>query len=211
MGTTNIIDGNYQFWTLVAGQDGINSGIDDLASNVSGAHSTIVDYTSNIDDKINSIHAHLHGGAFWFGEASTVTSGVWAGDTLDPFSATTDSGLAYGSNGYEALVWGISNISPTGQSHFGLAGLIIISATDTDTYKMRACWGSGTLASAISDGYFTEAMFMADISKFTAGQSVYPWSMPELVVGEDQVWIQVKSSAGNEAIKFFVGIRSHKD
>lgn len=155
------------------------------------------------------IERHLHSPEVWVGKSGDQTGNNWGADTLTPFRCISGNGVYGADADDEALVIG-SDDTPTvaGFVEFDLHRIFIDSVSVFSAYKLRMCWGSGTLAAAILAGQYSEFMVKFD----TVGnvEAAFPMTlqMPALDSGT-KIWMQCKNATDNATVDFFVGLHEY--
>lgn len=152
---------------------------------------------------------HVHSPEVWFGKSADQSGNNWAADTLTPFQAIGGSGDYGGDADDEALVLG-SDDTPTDAAffEFDMRRIMVDGASEDSAYKLRVCWGTGTIGEAISAGQCSEFMLKDDNVGNVEADFPIELQMPQLDSGT-KVWIQCKNATDNATVDFFVGIHEY--
>lgn len=158
---------------------------------------------------VTEIERHVHSPAVWFGKSADQSGNNWAADTLTPYQAISGDG-DYGADADdEALVIG-SDDTPTsvGFEEFDIRRILIDGVSASSVYKLRICWGTGTLAAAVLAGQCSEFQLKDDNVGNVEADFPVDLQMPQLDAGT-KVWIQCKNATDDATVDFFVGLHEY--
>ena len=165
--------------------------------------------------KVHEIEKHFHSREEWFGISSDQSGDDWCESVSDagmPDVFTCISGNDdYGQDvDDEAKIIGTGDTSEiAGMIKFDLHRILIIDASATSFYILRAIYGTGTMADAITANQYSEVMFQRNTGAGEAHGTPLEIQMPRLTWGTDKVWIQCKNTTDNADVDFFIGLHNY--
>jgi hypothetical protein len=177
---------------------------DSLADRVIDLQTT----SDSIEDEVEEIDQHSHNVERWWGSngAATETNAIAATVTA-PFQATSgndDWGTA-------VPICGTSdNPVLSSQTTFDAHRLLVTDLDDeTDPWRIRIIWGTGTSAAAISADQWSEVMVVSNaVPGNRAGGVPVDIRMPPIDVGS-KMWAQSWNNTNNEILRFFWGAHGY--
>lgn len=179
-------------------------GVGALAVQVAAIQAALTD----IEEEVEEIDQHSHNVERWWGSngAATETNAIAATVTV-PFQVTS------GNNTWGAAVpicGTADNPVLAGMTHFDPHRILITSLDDeTDPWRLRIIWGTGTSAAAIAAGQWTEVMIESNaVPGNRAGGSPADVRMPPIAVGS-KMWAQAWNDTNSEVLEFFWGAHGY--
>ena len=171
-------------------------------------------YPLNVSDPrvlntVTEIERHFHSPEVWFGKSADQSGNDWGADTLTPYQCISGAGVYGADADDEALVLGSAD-TPTAIEfvEFDIRRILVDNVSHSSVYKLRVCWGTGTLAAAILAGQCSEFMLKFDAVGNVEAAFPVNLQMPELDAGT-KVWIQCKNATDNATVDFFVGLHEY--
>lgn len=169
---------------------------------------SLADRVIDIQDEVGEVDQHNHNVERWWGSngAATETNAIAATVTV-PFQVTSgndDWGTAVPICGTG------DNPVLSGQTEFDAHRLIVTDLDDqTDPWRVRIIWGSGTSAAAISAGQWSEVIIIANaVPGNRAGGAPVDVRMPPIAIGL-KMWAQSWNDTNNEVLSFFWGAHGY--
>lgn len=161
----------------------------------------------DVGDEVEEIDHHAHNVERWWGTtgADTETNAIAA--TLTPYSATS------GNNTWGAAIpicGTADNPVLVGMTEFDPHRIFVVSLDDeTDPWRIRLIYGSGTSGEAITAGQWSESMIESNaVPGNRAGGVPLDFRMPVLTVGV-KLWAQVWNDTNSEVMQFFWGAHGY--
>ena len=165
---------------------------------------------NSLSYRIQEIERHFHNRERWWGAvgAPDETNAIEANVTR-PFAAPS-----------RADTWGAAvpicgtDDDPTpgdGDTKFDIHRLLVTDLDDeTDAWRMRIIWGTGTSAAAIGADQWTEIMLQANaVPGNRAGGQPIEVIMRRVDVGA-KLWAQSWNNSINEELSFFFGVHGYE-
>ena len=191
------------------GSDGANTTaetdkIDGAATDgLSGVHNSLA-------YRVQEIERHFHSHERWWGAVAVPdeTNAIAATVTV-PYAA------ASGNNTWGAAIPLIGTADePTddaADAYFDLHRVFITSLDDeTDSWRLRFIWGTGTSADAIAAGQWTEIMVESNaVPGNRAGGMPIDLQMPRIAAGT-KMWAQSWNDTNAEVCSFFIGVHGYE-
>ena len=160
---------------------------------------------------VAEIEYHLHNTERWLGKLAVQTATDWADSNIStPFHAISGNN-AYGSDpNDEAQVLGTADTPvQAGMVRYDPHEILVVACSVTTPVKVRAVFGTGTMAAAIAAGQYSERMFHLDPAA-ASGQGVpVPLMMPRCAAGTCKLWMQFWSVTDNATIDFYLGLHEY--
>ena len=190
---------------------GVLSSISDETDKIDGAASDGLSGVANsLSYRIQEIERHFHNRERWWGAvgAPDETNAIEANVTR-PFAAPSG-----------ADTWGAAvpicgtDDDPTpgdGDTKFDIHRLLITDLDDeTDAWRIRVIWGTGTSGDAIAAGQWTEIMVQSNaVPGNRAGGQPIDVIMRRVNVGT-KLWAQSWNNSINEELSFFFGVHGYE-
>lgn len=162
----------------------------------------------DIEEEVEEIDQHVHNVERWWGSngAATETNAIAATVTV-PFQATSgndDWGVAI------PICGTADNPVLVGMATFDPHRLLVTDLDDdTDPWRIRIIWGTGTSGAAIAAGQWTEAMVITNtVPGNRAGGDPVDIRMPPIALGT-KMWAQVWNNTNGEVLEFFWGAHGY--
>ena len=161
----------------------------------------------DVEEEVEEIDHHEHNVERWWGTtgADTETNAIAA--TLTPYSATSGNNTWGGA----VPICGTADTpAHTGATHFDPHRLEIVSLDDeTDPWRFRMIYGTGTSGEAITAGQWSEIIVASNaVPGNRAGGSPVSIRMPVLTVGT-KLWAQCWNNTNAEVMQFFWGAHGY--
>jgi len=181
---------------------------DEIANSLADRINTLQSDITGIESETEEIDQHSHNVERWWGStgADTETNAIAATVTV-PYSATS------GNN-----TWGTAiPICGTGdnpvlseQTYFDAHRILVVDLDDeTDAWRIRLIWGTGTSGEAITAGQWSEVIVIANaVPGNRAGGVPVDIRMPPIAVGS-KVWAQSWNDTNAEVLDFFWGAHGY--
>ena len=191
-----------------------------------GSNSSVKNDTEKIDDaatdgllgasnslayRVHEIEKHFHNVERWVGKLAVQTATSWADDNIDtPFRAISGAN-DYGADASdEAQVLGTDDTPIiAGTVKYDPFRISIVSLSTDTEWKLRLVYGSGTMATAITAGQYSEVMVINAVAGSKSGGTPVDFRVPRLNSGIDQVWLQAWNVTDNATCDFFIGVHEY--
>ena len=157
--------------------------------------------------RTNEIERHHHGRERWYGKLAVQTATDWADNVINsPFQAISGNN-DYGSDpNDEAQVVGTADTPViAGRVYYDPHRILIVDCSVTTPTKIRAVYGTGTLAAAVAAGQFSTKMLHIDPAAASNAAVPVVLMTPRLRCGIDKLWLQFWSLTDNATIDFYIG------
>jgi len=165
---------------------------------------------AEIFDEIEVVESHLHGKARWFGKLPTQTASAWA-TALDQGTGNLYRAIS-GSDTYgadtddEAQVFGTADEVTLDAAYFDPHEILVVANSSATLYLNRIVWGTGTLASAVAAGQYSEIPFIRAVAD-KVRKVIFV--MSERLPAGTKVWLQTMNVSDNATIDFIVGLHPY--
>jgi len=162
----------------------------------------------DVEDEVELVDQHTHNVERWWGAlaAPDETNAIEANVTR-PFAATSGNDTW----GTAISILGASdNPVLAGMTTFDPHRILVVDLDDqTDPWRIRFIWGSGTSAAAIGAGQWSEAMVITNaVPGNRAGGVPVEFRMPPIAVGL-KMWAQSWNDSVDEVLDFFWGAHGY--
>ena len=161
--------------------------------------------------KVHEIEKHFHSREIWFGEHGSRNAEVDCGvrNVMTPFQ--TDAGNDTWSV-TPLCVIGTGDVPiSTSYVKLDLHRIVVVdveAGSDLDLHKVQIIWGSGTVASAISNDQYSDVPPFIPLRG--AAFSVMEVMMPRITIGTDKVWIRHwVDGTDTGTMDFFIGFHEY--
>ena len=172
---------------------------------------TTVHKDTEIFAEIEMVEEHFHARERWFGASADQSGTDWALEaSLTAFQAISGNGTYGADANDEAKVLGTSDTPVfAGMQYFDFYEILVADVSAGTPYVLRAVWGTGTMAAAITAGQYSMSMVQFDSvnPQLSAGLPVV-FVTPRIACGT-KVWLQAACGTNDATIDFFVGLHEY--
>ena len=162
----------------------------------------------DVADEVEEIDQHVHNVERWWGSngAATETNAIAATVTV-PFAATSGNDTW----GAAIPICGTAdNPVLTDQTEFDPHNVLVVDLDDqTDAWRLRLIWGTGTSGDAITAEQWSEIMVISNaVPGNRAGGMPSDKRIPPIAVGS-KMWAQAWNDTNGEIIQFYWGAHGY--